>query len=64
MADEKDRLVRDQPTEMPTEQGPLAAYKGGLRVLDAEYRELPAKEAAALSPLLLKFQEEAKRFTR
>lgn len=33
MADEKDKqdsdkLIRDQPAEMPTEQGPLAVYKG------------------------------------
>ena len=28
MANEKDKLVRDQPAEIPTEQGPLAIYKG------------------------------------
>ncbi len=28
MANEKDRLVRDQPVEMPAEQGPLAPYHG------------------------------------
>jgi len=43
---------------------PLAAYRGGLKVFDAQYRELPAKEAAALSPLIVKFQKEAKRFTK
>ena len=28
MANEKDKLVRDQPVEMPAEQGPLAPYHG------------------------------------
>lgn len=28
MANESDKLVRDQPIGMPTEQGPLAVYKG------------------------------------
>jgi len=28
MASDKDKLVRDQPVSMPTEQGPLAIYKG------------------------------------
>lgn len=50
-----------------TEKGilemPLEAYKGGLKAFDAEYREIP-KGAAAFSPLILKFQKEAKRFYR
>ncbi|HAN04457.1 MAG TPA: hypothetical protein DCQ25_04230, partial [Elusimicrobia bacterium] len=43
---------------------PLAAYRGGLKVFDAGYLELPGREAAALSPLIVKFQKEAKRFTK
>jgi len=50
-------------TEKATLEMPLEAYKGGLRVFDAEYREIP-KGAAAFSPLILRFQKEAKRFYR
>lgn len=50
-------------TEKATLEMPLEAYKGGLKVFDAEYREIP-KGAAAFSPLILKFQKEAKRFYR
>ena len=28
MTDSRDKVVRDQPAEMPAEQGPLAVYKG------------------------------------
>ncbi|OGS12395.1 MAG: hypothetical protein A2234_02850 [Elusimicrobia bacterium RIFOXYA2_FULL_58_8] len=42
---------------------PLEAYKGGIRVFDAEYREIP-KGAAGFSPLILQFQAEARRFYR
>jgi len=51
-----------------TEKGilemPLEAYKGGLKVFDPEYRELPAKAAADYSPLILRFQKEARRFSK
>lgn len=50
-------------TEKATLEMPLEAYKGGLKVFDAEYREIPGG-AAAFSPLILKFQKEAKRFYR
>lgn len=44
---------------------PLEAYKGGVKVFDAQYREIPGRKAAAEhSPLILHFQKEAKRFTR
>ncbi|HNW42968.1 MAG TPA: sulfatase-like hydrolase/transferase [Elusimicrobiales bacterium] len=43
---------------------PLEAYKGGLKVFDAEYRELPKSAAAAFTPLIAQFQKEAKRFKR
>ena len=44
---------------------PLEAYKGGLKVFDGEYRELPGRKAAAeLSPLIMQFQKEAKRFSK
>ncbi len=47
-------------TGTATLEMPLEAY-GGLKVFDAEYREMP-KGAAAFSPLILRFQKEAKRF--
>ncbi|PJA11627.1 MAG: hypothetical protein COX65_10025 [Elusimicrobia bacterium CG_4_10_14_0_2_um_filter_56_8] len=50
-------------TENAILEMPLEAYKGGLKVFDREYREVP-KGAAPLSPLILKFQKEAKRFYR
>ncbi|HCC46666.1 MAG TPA: hypothetical protein DEQ38_00885 [Elusimicrobia bacterium] len=44
---------------------PLEAYKGGLKVFDKEYREIPGRAAASeFSPLIIKFQKEAKRFSR
>ena len=42
---------------------PLEAYKGGLKVFDGEYRPVP-KGAGEFSPLILRFQKEAKRFSR
>lgn len=52
-----------------TEKGilemPLEAYKGGLKIFDPEYRELSGKSAAAeFSPLIMKFQKEARRFSK
>jgi membrane-anchored protein YejM (alkaline phosphatase superfamily) len=43
---------------------PLEAYKGGLQVFDADYRALPGKAAADFSPLILQFQQEARRFSK
>lgn len=43
---------------------PLAAYKGGLRVYDSEYRELHPSEAASFSGDILSFQKEARRFLK
>jgi membrane-anchored protein YejM (alkaline phosphatase superfamily) len=48
-------------TGKATLEMPLEAYKGGVKVFDAEYAEIP-KGAAAFSPLILRFQKEAKRF--
>ena len=42
---------------------PLEMYKGGLKVYDSEYREVP-KGAKEFSPLIMRFQEEAKRFSK
>jgi len=53
-------ITEDRILEMP-----LEAYKGGLKVFDGEYRELPGRKAAAeLSPLIMQFQKEAKRFSK
>ena len=53
-------IKEDRILEMP-----LEAYKGGLRVFDGEYRALPGRKAAAeLSPLIMQFQKEAKRFSK
>jgi hypothetical protein len=48
-------------TGTATLEMPLEAYKGGLKVFDAEYRDVP-KGASAFTPLILRFQKEAKRF--
>lgn len=40
MADGKDKLVRDQPVEMPAEQGPLAAYHGAQPPAPAWFSEM------------------------
>lgn len=42
---------------------PLEAYKGGLKLYDADYKELPGRKALEpYMPYLLDFQKEAKRF--
>jgi membrane-anchored protein YejM (alkaline phosphatase superfamily) len=43
---------------------PLEAYRGGVKVYDGEYRELPKARAKDFTPLLLSFQKEAKRFSK
>ena len=50
-------------TGTATLEMPLEAYKGGIKVYDAQYREVP-KGAAGFSPLILQFQKEAKRFSK
>ena len=42
---------------------PLEAYKGGLKLYDPEYKEIPGSKALApYIPYLMDFQKEAKRF--
>lgn len=43
---------------------PLEAYKGGLKVFDREYRELPRKAAAGYTPVILQFQKDSRRFSK
>jgi len=53
-------ITKDRILEMPLEM-----YKGGVKVFDAEYKEVPGRQAAAeFSPHILQFQKEAKRFSR
>ncbi|HAT71320.1 MAG TPA: hypothetical protein DCS63_00710 [Elusimicrobia bacterium] len=51
-------ITRNFTLEMP-----LEAYKGGIKVFDREYREVRGS-AAGFSPLILRFQKEAKRFSK
>lgn len=51
-------------TEKAVLELPLEAYRGGVKVFDPDYRELPAKAAAEYSPLILRFQKEARRFSK
>jgi hypothetical protein len=42
---------------------PLEAYKGGLKLYDADYKEVPGRKALEpYMPYLVDFQKEAKRF--
>ncbi|MHB0996664.1 MAG: sulfatase-like hydrolase/transferase [Elusimicrobiales bacterium] len=43
---------------------PLEAYRGGVKVYDGAYRELPGASAREFTPQLLSFQKEAKRFSK
>lgn len=44
---------------------PLEVYKGGVKVFDAEYAELRGRKAAEpWTPLILRFQKEAKKFLK
>lgn len=43
---------------------PLEAYKGGVKVYDRDYRELPKARAKDFTPQLLSFQKEARRFSK
>ena len=53
-------IKNDETLEMPLEM-----YKGGLKVYDANYAEVPGKRAAAVfSPLIMQFQKEARRFSK
>ena len=51
-------------TSSETLEMPLEAYRGGLKVFDAEYRELPGSAARPLTPLIVRFQKEARRFSK
>lgn len=43
---------------------PLEAYRGGVKVYDKDYRELPRARAKDFTPQLLSFQKEARRFSK
>lgn len=43
---------------------PLAAYKGGVKAYDAEYKEMGRPFAASFGPLMGEFQKEGRRFSR
>lgn len=53
------------PTLLPLAgvKDPAADYSSGQGLFDAEYRELSEK-AAEYSPLILRFQKEARRFSK
>ena len=51
-------------TSSGTLEMPLEAYKGGVKAFDAEYREEGKKAARAYTPLIVKFQKEASRFSK
>lgn len=52
-------------TSSGTLEMPLEVYKGGVKVFDGDYSEVRGRKAAeAYSPLILRFQKEAKRFLR
>ncbi|MBI5744190.1 MAG: sulfatase-like hydrolase/transferase [Elusimicrobia bacterium] len=52
-------------TSSRTAELPLEMYKGGVKVFDADYKEVPGRQAAAeFMPLIGRFQKEARRFSR